>query len=490
LKGKDMSHYIAGEWREGEGRAFESTQPATGEVLWKGYCAEPSDIEAAVQAAQFAQLGWGALDLFARVHYLKTFKNVLTERAEEMAVAIATETGKPLWDAKTEVQTMLSKIDISVQSYHDRTGDKNETVSGVQVMTRHRPHGVMLILGPFNFPGHLPNGHIVPAILAGNTVILKPSEQTPKVAELLVQLWEAAGLPKGVLNLLQGDAKTAQALVTHPGIQGVLFTGSYKAGRSIHEQLAGHPEKIVALEMGGNNPLIVDEVSDIKAAVLNIIQSAYVNAGQRCTCARRMIVVKHRNHEALMGALMGAIVQISVGLPLAQPQPYMGSVISKAAGDAVLAAQAALIQKGARPLIEVRKIGGNSALLSPGLIDMTGIQPDDNEIFGPLLQVITVDTLDEAIAEANRTQYGLSASILTDSKESFERFYDRARAGIVNWNKPTTGASYAAPFGGIGHSGNFRPTAYYAADYCAYPVVSTISSTLTLAGKLPNGIVL
>lgn len=485
-----MSHYIAGEWIDGQGRALVSTQPVTGEVLWQGYCAEPAEIEAAVQAAQTAQPTWAALDLFARVHFLKTFKNILTERAEEMATAIAKEVGKPMWDARTEVQTMLSKIDISVQAYHERTGDKNETQSGVRVMTKHRAHGVMLILGPFNFPGHLPNGHIVPAILAGNTIILKPSEQTPMVAELLVKLWEAAGLPKGVINLVQGDVQTAQALVVHPQVQGILFTGSYKAGRSIHEKLAGHPEKILALEMGGNNPLIVDEVDDIKAAVLTIIQSAYINAGQRCTCARRLIVVKHANQEALMGALMGAIMQISVGLPLAQPQPFMGSVISKAAGESILASQAELIKKGARPLIEVRKIDGNSALLSPGLIDVTSIEREDIEIFGPLLQVIYVNTLDEAIDEANRTQYGLSASILTDNKDAFERFYDRARAGLVNWNKPTTGASYAAPFGGIGHSGNFRPTAYYAADYCAYPVVSTISSTLTLAGKLPHGIVL
>lgn len=485
-----MSHYINGEWIEGQGRAFTSTQPATGERLWQGYCAEPSEMEAAVQAAHAAQPSWSQLDLFARVHFLKTFKNILTERAEEMAVAIANEVGKPLWDARTEVQTMLSKIDISVQAYHERTGDKNETQSGVRVMTRHRAHGVMLILGPFNFPGHLPNGHIVPAILAGNTVILKPSEQTPRVAELLVKFWEAAGLPKGVINLVQGDVQTAQTLLIHPQVQGILFTGSYKAGRSIHETLAGHPEKILALEMGGNNPLIVDEIDDIKAAVLTIIQSAFVNAGQRCTCARRLIVVKHPNQEALMGALMGAMLQLTVGLPMAQPQPFMGSVISKAAGEAILASQAALIKKGARPLIEVRKIDGNAALLSPGLIDVTMIERDDIEIFGPLLQVIYVDTLDEAIEEGNRTQYGLSASILTDNKDAFERFYDRARAGLVNWNKPTTGASYAAPFGGIGHSGNFRPTAYYAADYCAYPVVSTMSSTLTLTGKLPHGVVL
>lgn len=485
-----MSHYIGGEWTEGQGRAFTSTQPATGEILWQGYCAEPEEIEAAVQAAHAAQPSWALLDLFARVHFLKTFKNILTERAEEMALAIANEVGKPLWDARTEVQTMLSKIDISVQAYHERTGDKNETQSGVRVMTKHRAHGVMLILGPFNFPAHLPNGHIVPAILAGNTVILKPSEQTPMVAELLVKLWEAAGLPKGVINLVQGDVQTAQTLVVHPQVQGILFTGSYKAGRSIHEKLAGHPEKILALEMGGNNPLIVDEVDDIKAAVLNIIQSAFVNAGQRCTCARRLIVVKHHNQEALMGALMGTMLQLTVGLPLAQPQPFMGSVISKAAGEAILASQAELIKKGARALIEVRKIDGNAALLSPGLIDVTTIAREDVEIFGPLLQVIYVNTLEEAIEEANRTQYGLSASILTDNKDAFERFYERARAGLVNWNKPTTGASYAAPFGGIGHSGNFRPTAYYAADYCAYPVVSTISSTLTLTGKLPHGVVL
>lgn len=485
-----MSHFIDGIWREGKGRELTSTQPIMGSVLWKGNCATDQEIEAAIQAAHAAQSAWGDMDLFARVHYLKNFKSVLTERAEEMATAIAQEVGKPLWEARNEVHTMLGKVDIAVQAYHERTGDKNDMNSGVRVMTRHRPHGVMVVLGPFNFPGHLPNGHIIPAILAGNTVILKPSEQTPMVAELLVQMWEAAELPKGVINLLQGDVKTAQALVVHPNIQGVLFTGSYKAGRSIHEQLAGHPEKILALEMGGNNPLIVDEVSDLKAAVLNIIQSAFLTSGQRCTCARRMILVKHDNNEALLGALLSAMLRMSVGLPMAEPQPFMGSLISHTAGEAVLAAQEALIKKGAKPLLASHAITENTALLSPGLLDVTGMTLDDAEIFGPLLQLIRVNTLDEAIEEANRTAYGLSAAILTDNKEAFERYYAKARAGIVNWNKPTTGASYGAPFGGIGHSGNFRPSGYYAADYCAYPVVSTVSESLALTGKLPNGIVL
>ncbi|MEG1215068.1 MAG: aldehyde dehydrogenase family protein, partial [Leclercia sp.] len=168
-----------------------------------------------------------------------------------------------------------------VRAYHERTGESLTEMADGAASLRHRPHGVLAVFGPYNFPGHLPNGHIVPALIAGNTVVFKPSELTPWTAEETVKLWQAAGLPDGVLNLVQGGRSTGEALAQSSEIDGLLFTGSANTGYHLHQQLAGAPEKILALEMGGNNALIIDEITDIDAVVNLTIQSAFVSAGQR-----------------------------------------------------------------------------------------------------------------------------------------------------------------------------------------------------------------
>jgi succinylglutamic semialdehyde dehydrogenase len=348
---------------------------------------------------------------------------------------------------------------------------------------------VVAVFGPYNFPGHLPNGHIVPALLAGNTVIFKPSELTPRVAELTVQCWIEAGLPAGVLNLVQGARETGVALAGHPDIDGLFFTGSSRTGNLLHSQFAGHPEKILALEMGGNNPLVVDEVKDVDAAVYTIIQSAFISAGQRCTCARRLLVPLGAWGDALLERLVAVAASLRVGAFDEEPAPFMGSVISLAAAEHLREAQQQLIANGAVPLLELTQPLDGAALLTPGILDVSAVaERPDEEFFGPLLQVIRYDGFDAAIAEANATRYGLAAGLLSDSRERFERFWLESRAGIVNWNKQLTGAASSAPFGGVGASGNHRPSAYYAADYCAYPVASLESEVLSLPTTLTPGV--
>ncbi|MGL4898690.1 MAG: succinylglutamate-semialdehyde dehydrogenase, partial [Shewanella sp.] len=374
-------------------------------------------------------------------------------------------------------------------AYNKRTGTQaNDTPAGRAVL-RHKPHGVVAVFGPYNFPGHLPNGHIVPALLAGNTVVFKPSELTPKVAELMVSLWEKAGLPAGVLNLVQGEVETGKALASHPQLDGLFFTGSSRTGHLLHQQYAGHPGKILALEMGGNNPLIIKGVADIKAAVHEILQSAYISSGQRCTCARRLYVEQGEQGDALVAKLVDAVKQIKVGPWNAQPQPFMGSMISEAAAKGMLAAQANLLSLGGVPLVELTHLQAGTGLVSPGLIDVTAVSElPDEEYFGPLLQLVRYRDFDEAITLANQTRYGLSAGILADSREDYEYFFARIRAGIVNWNKQITGASGAAPFGGVGASGNHRASAFYAADYCAYPVASVEADAVSLPATLSPGL--
>ncbi|SDS79194.1 succinylglutamic semialdehyde dehydrogenase [Pseudomonas asplenii] len=481
--------YIAGEWHAGQGEALESLNPVTQQVLWRGNGASAAQVEQAVQAAREAFPAWAQRSLDERISLLEAFAASLKSHADELAHCIGEETGKPLWESATEVTSMVNKIAISIQSYRERTGEKSGPLGDASAVLRHKPHGVVAVFGPYNFPGHLPNGHIVPALLAGNSVLFKPSELTPKVAELTVKCWIEAGLPSGVLSLLQGARETGIALAGNPAIDGLFFTGSSRTGNHLHQQFAGRPEKILALEMGGNNPLVVDQVADLDAAVYTIIQSAFISAGQRCTCARRLLVPEGAWGDRLLERLVEISANIAVGAFDQQPAPFMGSVISLAAAQALMQAQANLLGRGAVALLPMTQPQATAALLTPGIIDVTAVsgRPDE-EFFGPLLQVIRYAGFDAAIAEANNTQYGLAAGLLSDSEARYRQFWLQSRAGIVNWNKQLTGAASSAPFGGVGASGNHRASAYYAADYCAYPVASLETPSLVVPASLTPGV--
>lgn len=485
------THLIHDQWLEGEGQPFEKTDPATGELLWTGHAASTDQVDAAVRAARAAFPAWARLPFDTRVAIVRRYAECLTAQREGLAETIARETGKPMWEALTEVTTMVNKVEISIKAYQERTGERSAPMGDAQAVLRHKPHGVVAVFGPYNFPGHLPNGHIVPALLAGNTVIFKPSELTPWTAELTVRLWQEAGLPAGVIGLVQGAKETGVALANHAGLDGLFFTGSSATGNLLHKAFAGHPDKILALEMGGNNPLIVGEVKEVDAAIHHVIQSAFVSAGQRCTCARRLLVPVGEWGDSFLARLVDVSARLRVGRYNAEPAPFMGAVISNPAAEALLAAQAALRGKGGKVLLEMRRLDGQGALLTPGVIDVTAVsERPDEEYFGPLLQVIRYRDVDEAIRIANDTRFGLAGGVLSDERALYERYLLESRAGVVNWNKPLTGASSAAPFGGVGASGNHRPSAYYAADYCAWPVASLESNALALPQQLPPGMTL
>ncbi|MCF7689415.1 MAG: succinylglutamate-semialdehyde dehydrogenase [Cephaloticoccus sp.] len=464
---------------------FSSLNPATGEIVWTGEAAGISQVNAAIECARAAGRDWASRPHAEREQQLREFALVLTARKAELAGAISREVGKPTWEALTEVQTMIGKVEVSIKAHAQRCAE----FAGGPAVTRFRPHGVVAVFGPFNFPGHLPNGHIVPALLAGNTVIFKPSEKAPLVAELTAAIWREAGLPDGVFNLVQGGRETGAALVDSPRVNGLFFTGSAATGLWLAEKFARTPERILALELGGNNPLVVWQPRDLQPAALLTVQSAYLTAGQRCTCARRLIVPTGGSGDAFLAALIRQITTIKVGPFTDDPEPFMGPVISAAAADQVLAAQGTLLASGAGALVESKTLRPGTGLLSPGLIDVTAV-PDrrDEEIFGPLLQVIRVVDFDAAIAEANATRFGLAAGLICDDGTLYSRFRAGVHAGLINWNQQLTGASGAAPFGGIGHSGNHRPSAFFAADYCSYPVASIEIPELKLPDKLPPGL--
>ncbi|MBY7974473.1 succinylglutamate-semialdehyde dehydrogenase [Vibrio fluvialis] len=483
-----MTQWIAGQWVAGQGEHFTSLSPYNNEIVWQGDSATPAQVEDAVKAARAAFVEWKKLPFAEREKVVLAFAEKVKTNAEAIAEVIAKETGKPIWETRTEAAAMAGKIAISIRAYHDRTGETVREAAGNQIVLRHRPLGVMAAFGPYNFPGHLPNGHIVPALLAGNTVVFKPSEQTPWTGEVAMKLWEEAGLPKGVLNLVQGGKETGIALAQSKGIDGLLFTGSANTGHLLHRQFAGQPGKMLALEMGGNNPMVIsDHYGDLDSTVYTIIQSAFISAGQRCTCARRLYVPHGDKGDALITRLVEATQKLRIDQPFAEPAPFMGPQISKAAADFILKAQANLQSLGGEILVEAR--GLEAAFVTPGIIDVTPIaELPDEEYFGPLLQVVRYETLAQAVELANDTQFGLSAGLVTTDDSEWEYFVDHIRAGIVNRNRQLTGASGDAPFGGPGASGNLRPSAFYAADYCAYPMASMEGSATELPATLSPGI--
>ncbi|WP_374542272.1 succinylglutamate-semialdehyde dehydrogenase [Sphingorhabdus sp.] len=448
-----------------------SHEPATGAELWRG---ATGNVDAAVAAARKAWPAWGAAPLGDRIEKLRSFANRARAELETFADLIARETGKPLWEAKTEVESVINKVDISVKAYADRTSQRRfEGKPGTRSALRHKPHGVLAVLGPYNFPAHLPNGHIVPALIAGNTIVFKPSEKTPAVGEFLIDLYRKAGIADGVVNVVQGGPETGKALSGHEGIDGLLFTGSAQTGIALNRQFSHRPDKILALEMGGNNPIILWDTRDLHSAAVLVVQSAFLSAGQRCTAARRLII-KDDLYDSFIPELRKLTDRLLIDEPHAEPAPFMGPVIDENAADGLTESFLALMSQGGRPIRHMTRPIKGRPFVSPGIIDVTPLRErPDIELFGPLLQVVRIGSFEAAIDEANNTRFGLSASLIGGTPEQYNEFWANSRAGVVNWNQPTNGASSSAPFGGIGLSGNHRPSAYYAADYCAYPVVST-----------------
>jgi succinylglutamic semialdehyde dehydrogenase len=450
---------------------LRSERPHDGSLLWEGPVSSPAEVAQAVARARAASVGWALTPLEARVAIARRYADLVQEEAEALSRLIAEETGKPHWEARAEVASVAAKVALSIEAHAERTPSRTRPFAadsqGATQALRHKPHGLLAVLGPYNFPAHLPNGHIVPALIAGNALVFKPSELTPATGAALVDLWARAGLPADVLGLVQGGGETGRALAA-ADIDGLLFTGSATTGQALARQFASTPGRILALEMGGNNPLVAWDLEEdaLDAAARVVVQSAYLSAGQRCTCARRLIV-RDGAHAPLIARVTGLMDAMRIGAPFESPEPFMGPLIDNRAADRMLAAADGLGGRWIRPL--QRREAGRPFLL-PGLIDMTDAPLVDEEHFGPLLQLVRVSRFEEALAAANATRFGLSAALLGGDRALFDRFWAGTRAGVVNWNRPTNGAASSAPFGGVGLSGNHRPSAWYAADYCAFPV--------------------
>ena len=461
---------------------MRSIDPATGQTIWEGEETAPEAIPAAVARARAALSGWAERPLDERVALLQRYAEILQQRTEDIARDIARETGKPLWETRTEVGSMIGKVAVSIAAQAERAGTRAADTGFGRAVLRHKPHGVMAVLGPYNFPGHLPNGHIVPALLAGNTVLFKPSEEAPLTGQHLARALHYAGVPEHVFQLVQGGRDQGAALIG-ADIDGLLFTGAAATGAHFRRAMVDRPHVMLALELGGNNPLIAWGDSERSAAA--IVQSAFITTGQRCSCARRLIVPQGVEGNAIVEAVHTMAARLRIGAWDDADEPFMGPLISTGAAQRAIDAVAALKAAGAKPLLPFERLERSEAFVTPAIYDVTDVQVPDVEIFAPVLQLIRVPDFDAAIAAANATSFGLSAGLLADDPALWRRFLAESRAGVVNWNRPTTGAAANMPFGGLGQSGNHRPSAYYAADYCAYPVASFEAEAIVdLSGEL------
>lgn len=447
-----------------------STAPATGEELWRGL---PGDVDDLVERARRAWPSWAAQSLANRIELVRRMANELRKEADSLATLVARETGQPLWAARGEVDAVLERVELAVRAYAERTAQRrlDNALQGTSAL-RHKPHGVAVVIGPASSPLAIPAGQLIPALIAGNCVILKPSEKVPAAAEILVQCVHRAGVSVNVLQFCPGGPETGLELALHDGVDAVLFTGSTHNGIALGRKLAARPDKLVALAMGGNNPIVAWDTPKLTDAAALIVQSAFGWAGQSCTNARRLIV-RDTLFDHLIAEVKRLADRLIVGAPFDDPAPFMGPVIDNATAEGLTESFVYLLSNGGRPIKHmVRPVPGRP-FLSPAIIETTGMaERPDIELLGPLLQVVRVSTLDEAITEANATRYGLVATLIGGSPQDYNRFWANVRTGLVNWNRPTTAASGGAPFGGVGLSGNHRPGGLYAADFCAYPVAS------------------
>lgn len=480
--------FIAGSFSEAKtpDGAIEDRSPADLSLLLGRHAWALSQVDAAVAAAREAQAAFAAVPLPERAQLVRRIGTALKEREEELARAIALDVGKPLWEARTEAQACAAKAAITAdEGVKLVTGFAAPGQGGAEC--RFRPLGVLAVLGPFNFPVHLPNGHILPALLCGNAVVFKPSEIAPHAAEVYARCLESAGLPRGLFNLVQGPAQTGGALCAHPEVDGVLFTGSWAVGQAIQDAARGQT-KLLALEMGGKNAAIVLADADAEKAAYDVLFSAFVSAGQRCTAASRAIVVGDAPRFA--SRIAGLARQLSVGHPLDEGV-FMGPLASPAALEKF---EAGVRGADAETLLEPRRLkprGLDGCYISPSVHFVgrrRGTAYEREELFGPDLAVYPASSEEEAVEIANATDYGLAASVHTASEPAFDRCQRALQCGVVNWNAPTVGASGRLPFGGLKRSGNHRPAALWSPLYCAAPVAVLRGEATLDRRKLAPGI--
>jgi len=464
---------------------LESTNPARPEdVIGEFPVADAAAVAAAVARGRAAFPAWRDLGLDGRSDVIRRFQEITSQRKDELARLIVRESGKAIWEARAEAGLVPAKVDVSLGAGMELVAAQDV---GGGARATYFPRGTLAVFGPFNFPAHLPNGHIVPALVCGNTVVFKPSDQTPAVGEWMLERWREAELPDGVLEVVHGGAATGQALAGYAGVDGVLFTGSYATGRAIREATLDQPSKILALEMGGKNAVVVLADADVELAVAETALSIAASTGQRCTCASRVFV-----ETPLIDEFAERLADTLAGLRIGDPMDehtFMGPLVSQASFDRVEKLRATAREAGGER-IDLR-VDLPAPFVGPALVRFDALRQSHSyqrdEMFAPEAALYPVAGLEQAIDAVNDSDYGLAAAVFTRDRGRYERFVGRVRTGILNWNKGTIGASGKLPFGGIGKSGNDRPAGVTASLYCTVPQAHLESDAGLDPALLPPG---
>ncbi len=459
-------NFVGGHFVPAIGDGFASHDPATsaGDVVTEAV-ADVGAVDAAVEAAQAALRGWRGAAVEARIDALRRVQSKVPAHQERIAQAITAEMGKSLAEARAEAGSIAGKIAGVIEQLPHELPRAGPGAPGEQ---RFHPLGVVAIIGPFNFPVHLLNTHVIPTLITGNTVVAKPSELTPLSGQRYAELFADADFPAGVFNLVHGLGATGAALAAHPGVRGVVFTGSYATGRRIREATFDRPGKKLSLELGGKNPALVLDDADLDQAVREILLGALLTTGQRCTATSRVIATPGIA-PALERRLAAAFARVTPSPPT-DPACFMGPLASHAARESFMARVAAGEGEGLKAIVPARALPGG-AYVTPGLYRAQGGEATlSEELFGPHVAFEAAADEDDAFARAASNPFGLSASLFSARADALERFYDEVPAGVINFNRSTNGASGLLPFGGVGMSGNWHPAGSLAPRNATYPV--------------------
>ncbi len=450
-------------------------------------------VDSAIEAARNAYLPWAKLSLDERKRYLLRLKEAFDSVKDEMATAISRDTGKPKWETLTEAAALSSKIDITLSFSMNLVKEERlpNALPQVDGVIRYKPRGVMAVIGPFNFPAHLPNGHIIPALAAGNTVVFKPSEQTPFVGQLMAKCFEKAEFPPGVFNMVQGDGETGRKIVIHDEVDGILFTGSYEVGLKIKQETLTHYWKILALEMGGKNATLIWKDADMDKAIYETLIGAYMTSGQRCACTSRVIV-----HPDVADEFTDRFYEAAKKLTIGHwsENLFMGPLINEGAVEKYIRFQEIANRENCESLMRGKQLDlkHKGYYVTPSIHLVKKFDPNSvyqkSEIFGPNVAIYQSRDFDESLKIVNSTGFGLVAALFTKDKSLYEKALLEARVGLLNWNRTTNGASSRLPFGGLGKSGNDRPSGSFAIQYCTIPVASLEDPTAFDGSKMLPGI--
>lgn len=434
---------------------------------------DPLVVDEACHQGKKAFLPWLKTPKKQRLETLFKLKKIFQKRERELAYIISRETGKPLWESRGEVKSLSTKVDVtlkeSLKLVRDKTvkNFKRQAVGDI----RYKGHGLMAVIGPFNFPMHLPHGQILSALALGNSVLFKPSDKTPASGQLLAECYHRLNLPKGVFQMIQGDGKIASKLCRHKSVDGILFTGSFSVGQKIKKAVLKDYWKILALEMGGKNSAIIWDYTNLNQAVKEILKGCFLTAGQRCTSTSRVIVNKKVAKEFLP-AFLKAAKKLSIGFW--KDNPFMGPLIDQESLKRFLYHEEALKKKGVDILLKGRKPKGLKGwYVTPGLYKVSFDKKcpfQKEETFTPQTAIYEVDSLEEAIEIANHSGYGLALSLFSNNKQVREKVFYGTKTGLFYRNRSTCGASPHLPFGGQGRSGNNRPAGQFMVHSCGFPV--------------------